>query len=173
VAQEASRVLRELDPAFSIRAEAEQLSAALADALPSEQEERISAYRGGQGPVYDLALAQAIPNLPPDTRARGRQALTVRLAQANVPALREGLRSPEREIRLAAVQVSGQRKVWSLVPDLIPLLTDRDATIQQQARQALRDTTDQDWGPSPGADIEERLRAVRDWRAWWKSQAAR
>jgi HEAT repeat protein len=171
VAREAERVLKEIDPALPARGEAEQLGAALADATPERQGQLVEAYRAGAGRPYDLALAKAIPSLPPPTRVKARAALAERLAKAPVKEVREGLRDPDREIRFAAVQASGRKKVWALVPDLVPLLTDEDPVVIQHARQALRQLTGQDMGPEAGAAIAERLRAVTAWRAWWKRQA--
>jgi HEAT repeat protein len=171
VALDATRILKEIDPELPLLGEAQSLTSALADAAPERQEKLVEAYRAGEGRPYDVALAKAIPSLAPATRARARAALRERLAKASVKAVREGLHDSDREIRLAAVGASAAKKVWSLVPDLIPLAGDADAGIGQEARRVLRELTRQDLGPEAGAAVGDRLRAVAAWQAWWKRQA--
>jgi HEAT repeat protein len=172
LAQEAERILLQIDPTAPTRAEAQKLSGELADASAERQSEIIAAYRAGKGPAYDQALAEAIPNLAPAVRTKAREALQERLAKAPVAELRKALHEKAREIRYAAVLAAAQKKTFSLAPDLIALLNDADQTLVQQARQALRDVTGQDFGPEPTATAGQRVEAVIDWQRWWKRQAA-
>jgi HEAT repeat protein len=72
--------------------------------------------------------------------------------------------------RRAAAAACGQKKAREAVGELIPLLEDPEAPVQQAAHQALRQITGQDFGPEPDASREERRAAVQAWRDWWKKQ---
>jgi HEAT repeat protein len=173
IARDAERVLTRLDPTFPFRAEAVRLGAALADAGPAEQGQLVQKFRVGKGPAFDLALARVIPNLPLAVRPKARAALTERLEALTPQQLREKLHDGDRELRQAAVLATARKKVWSLVPDLIPLLNDADRTIIQAARQALREITRRDVGPEAGVAQVSRIEIMADWQTWWKAQGTR
>jgi hypothetical protein len=57
-----------------------------------------------------------------------------------------------------------------LVPDLIPLLADKELAVARAAHVVLRDLTGRDFGPPADANPAARAKAVERWRAWYIKQ---
>ena len=58
----------------------------------------------------------------------------------------------------------------SHIPDLIPLLDDREPLVGRAAHAALKSLTNQDFGPAKGASAKDRAQAVEAWKDWWEKQ---
>jgi hypothetical protein len=153
--------------------DAAALTSALVEAGPQQQAALLQQMRDSPGPTFTEALAAAIPRLRGDAKTRARQALAQRFERMDAEGLRLQLRSPEAEIRRAGAAAAGAKKGRVLVPDLIPLLEDRDATVLQAARGALRQVSGQDFGPELDVGPAERAAAVSAWRNWWKQQGGK
>src|SRR5262249_20696387 len=143
VAQAATEALCRLDPSYIPDSEVKRLRVALVDAAPQAQEGMLEAYGGGNGPLYDLVLAKAIPDLPAELQKKARGILVERLVAAPLQELRGKLRDKDRETRYAAVVAARRKQVQSVVPDLIPCLGDEDSTIVWHTRAVLRVLTGQ------------------------------
>ncbi|MBX3252164.1 MAG: HEAT repeat domain-containing protein [Myxococcales bacterium] len=65
-----------------------------------------------------------------------------------------------RQTRLVAVRALGALRCVEAVPDLIPLLDDREPTVREMAQRALRLVCATDLGTS-----------IWRWRRWWKKHA--
>jgi hypothetical protein len=60
----------------------------------------------------------------------------------------------------------------SHVPDLIPLLEDREPIVERAAHAALKSLSGKDFGPEANASRQDTANAVAAWKGWWeKSQA--
>lgn len=124
--------------------------------------------RNGPKVLDTLALAIAKPES--ETSELARSLLPKHLSRLKPSDLKAQLKHARAEVRAAAAQVVGTKKLrWGA--ELIDLLEDKETAVQQAARQALvRLSGEVDYGPSPGADAADRADAIRQWRAWWKSQ---
>jgi hypothetical protein len=154
-----------------VPAEAGRLSKELVAAAPAEQNLLLEKLRDTPGPTYTQALADAIPKLRGTAKTRARQALAKRFEKLDTDVLRLHLKAAEPEMRRAAATATGAKKVRELIPDLINLLEDREATVVQAAHAALRQATEQDFGPELDATPAERAAAIEAWRKWWKQQS--
>jgi HEAT repeat protein len=98
--------------------------------------------------------------------------LVRRLSDLPGPELRSKLTDDNPEVRWAAAQVIGRRRL-PLQPELIARLDDRDPDVRQSARQALvRLSRGTDFGPLPDAPRRLRRHAVDRWRTWLALQDA-
>jgi hypothetical protein len=158
------------DPGDDQAAQIARLSAALVKAPAKRQGALLDKLKESKGVVYTEALAGSIPLLKGDLQARARQALAERLLRMSVGTLRDKLHDDNLEIRRAAARACAQKKVRTLIPDLIALLTDPEPPVARSAHQALKDLTGKDFGPEADATRAERKAAVKKWRAWWKKQ---
>ena len=52
-------------------------------------------------------------------------------------------------------------------------LEDREPSVVQAARAALRSYAGKDLGPAPDASREEHEKAVAAWKDWWRSQGSK
>jgi hypothetical protein len=57
-----------------------------------------------------------------------------------------------------------------LIPHLIRLLNDREATVARAAHAALKELSGKDFGPRPDANRQQRARAITAWQLWWSQQ---
>jgi HEAT repeat protein len=126
--------------------------------------------KDGNGPGYTEALAQVVPKLSGAAQESAREALTARLASMPATALRDRLRDEDEEIRRAAIRACGRTKDKSLVPDLIPLVSDGDEVIAPLASRSLKSLTAQEIGPSGKAPPVQWASAALAWEYWWKKQ---
>jgi hypothetical protein len=147
-----------------------KMSDDLINAPAAEQGKLLENYKQSKGGVYTLALAGAIPKLPAETKAKAREALAERLTRMTAATLRAELKDDDPEIRRAASLACGMKDDKAHIPDLIPLLEDRDPMVGLAAYVALKNLTDQDFGPDKDASPADRAKAVADWKAWWQKQ---
>jgi hypothetical protein len=94
--------------------------------------------KDGEGVVYTVALADAIPKLPKDYRDKARQALAERLSRMTADTLRNKFQEDDVEIRRAAVQASVIKGDSSLVSDLSELLEDPNPAVAGLADDAIK-----------------------------------
>lgn len=143
--------------------EAQALKEELQKTVVAERiEEIIDLLEKTTGSEYLEALVEVIPLVRAGVQDQVRQALQRRLARLKQPEnLRKGLSSDNnKELRLAILAVLRTKSdVRSLVPDLIPLLGEKDAEISIQAYETLKKITGQDHGRNQGA-----------WLQWWERQ---
>jgi hypothetical protein len=148
--------------------EAKNLSAQLVKAPFSAQVGLVEEYKEKKGVVYTEALADAIPQLGGDAKAKARDALAQRLARMTPATLQARLADDKTEIRRAAALAAAMKNEKSLIPGLINLLDDRESTVGRAAHAALKSLTKQDFGPLPGATETQRSAAMAQWKAWWQ-----
>jgi hypothetical protein len=156
-----------------VEARAARLSTELAKADSAQQTEMFEKYQEGKGAVYTLALAGAIPRLGGEAKGKAREALAQRLTRMTAATLRQELKDDDPEIRRAAALACAMKDDKSHVPDLIPLLEDREPIVGRAAHAALKNLTGKDFGPEANASRQETANAMAAWRGWWdKTQAS-
>jgi hypothetical protein len=142
----------------------------LLDGAPLQQAEHLAAFKDKSGPMYDIALAQAIPQMKPELQKTARSILVDRLYCLPLKVLGERLGNSDPELRRAAVSVSRQRKLKALVPELIALLEDGNQDLAKQVHDLLQQFAARDFGPRRGADSTQRREAIAAWRDWWEQE---
>jgi hypothetical protein len=96
--------------------------------------------------------------------------LTKNLQHQSADALKASLKHERREVRIAAAQAVGLKKL-RFGTELIGLLQDSEEDVRQAARRALvRVSGGADYGPSADASFSERESAIARWREWWSRQ---
>jgi hypothetical protein len=150
--------------------ESKHLKDALVLASPKDQAERLALFREKSGAAYDMALAQSIPELNPELQKTARIILADHLFCMPTRTIAEKLKDTDAETRRAGVSVTRQRKLKSLVPELIDLLDDANVEIAAQVQHLLKQFAAKDLGPKRGADHDARLEAMAAWRDWWEQQ---
>jgi phage FluMu protein Com len=158
-----------LDPANEVK----YLKDCLLQAAPKQQAERIYRFREKTGPVYDTALAQAIPDLSAELQKSARAVLADRAFCQPIQTVADRLKDTDIEMRRANVTVVKQRKLKSLTPELIEMLDDANTEIAGQVHQVLQQFAAKDFGPRRGADKDARQEAMASWRDWWDKQTER
>ncbi len=149
--------------------QAARLHADLVKAPAARQEKLLKEYKTAKGVQFTEAMARAIPDLPPSTRTKARDALAERLMRMTTATLREKLRDPDPEVRYAAARACATKEDYANFPNLISLLNDPEPRVIRAARAALRYLADgQDFGPAPDAKPSERATASAQWEKWWK-----
>jgi hypothetical protein len=139
----------------------------LLKAAPIDQPSLVDRLRDAKGSANTEALAEAIPQLLGDVKSKASEALTQRLARMTAETLRDKLKDENLEVRRAAALACAMKEDRSLIPDLINLLEDRESRVERAAYASLRALTDEDFGPTPNASEERRLRSIERWREWW------
>ncbi|HVS40468.1 MAG TPA: HEAT repeat domain-containing protein, partial [Gemmataceae bacterium] len=86
-------------------------------------------------------------------------ALAERLTRMKAEVLSRYFQDGDGEIRRAAALASAMKGAKSLIPDLIPLLSDADAAVSHAAHAALRDLSGEQLGATEA-----------EWKAWWKNR---
>ncbi|HEV2947206.1 MAG TPA: HEAT repeat domain-containing protein, partial [Gemmataceae bacterium] len=149
----------------------DQLVAKLRDQLvkasPVDQPALVDKLRDAKGSANTDALAEAIAQLSGDAKSKASEALAQRLARMTADTLRDKLKDENVEVRRAAALACAMKEDRSLIPDLIGLLEDRESRVGRAAYASLKALTDEDFGPSPNADVERRSQSVARWRQWW------
>jgi hypothetical protein len=154
-----------------VEAKAARMSNELAKADQDHQAELFEKYQEGKGTVYTLALAGAIPRLSGEAKSKARDALAQRLTRMTAATLREELKDDDPEIRRAAALACAMKDDKSHVPDLIPLLEDREPLVGRAAHAALKSLTGKDFGPEANASRQDTAKAATAWKEWYeKSQ---
>jgi len=121
-------------------------------------------------PVINV-LAAAAGSYEKDIQDLGRQLLQSHLSRQGGTALKEKLKDDRPAVRAAAARAVGAGG-WRFGRELIDCLGDPDPAVRQAARRALVQLArGPDYGPEPGADVDARAEAVRQWEAWWTRQS--
>jgi hypothetical protein len=155
-----------------VETQAARMSNELAKAEPGQQNEMFEKYQEGKGAVYTLALAGAIPRLSGEAKGKAREALAQRLTRMTADTLRQELKDDDPEIRRAAALACAMKDDKNHIPDLIPLLEDREPIVGRAAHAALKSLSGKDFGPEANAGRQDTANAVAAWRGWWdKTQA--
>jgi hypothetical protein len=139
----------------------------LVKASPQQQPALVERLRDTKGAVNTEALALAIPLLQGAAKKSARDALADRLARMTPATLRDKLRDESEEVRRAATLACAIKEDKTFIPDLIGQLSDPSARVARAASASLKAITHEDLGPSDGASIQERARAIVRWRDWW------
>lgn len=125
--------------------------------------------RPGAGPIDVLALGIANPN--PDVVKLSQGLLAKNLQRQSAEVLKTLVRHERLEVRSAAAQAIGTKKL-RLGMELIGLLQDDDTSVRQSARRALVQLSGGlDYGPGADASFGERESAAERWRDWWSRQS--
>jgi hypothetical protein len=149
-------------------AEAGRLAEELAGAGPDRRAAVLGRLRDGKGAAYTDALAQAIPKLTGEARAKARDALADRLTRMTAATLTDKLGDEDAEIRRAAALAAAMKEERSHVPRLIELLSDPEPPVARAAHAALKSLTGQDLGPEPDATRADIAQAAERWKDWWR-----
>src|SRR5205823_1598436 len=144
--------------------EAARLSDELANATGAKQDQVLDKLRDSKGGVYTQALADAIPRLAGPVKNKARDALAERLTRMTAATLKDKLEDDETEIRRAAALACAMKEEKSLIPRLIEMLQDKDPGVMRAAHAALKNLTNEDFGPAE-ANPGELKRAVDAWKA--------
>jgi HEAT repeat protein len=155
------------------QAEATRLGQELVNAPTGRRGPLLEKLRDNKGRPYSEALAQAIPKLQTDARAKARDALVERLTRMTAATLRDQLQDEDAEIRRAAALACAAKESRAHVRDIIPLLEDPDESVSRAAYAALRTLTLQDFGPRPQASAQEKGAAAAAWKRWWEKYTVR
>jgi HEAT repeat protein len=133
-----SEAWRRLFPRAELDIEAAKYRDQLVGASPKKRENALSTLKDGEGVVYTLALADAIPKLPKDFQEKTRQALAERLSRMAVETLRNKFKDEDMEIRKAAIAAAVLKEDKSLLADLSELLEDPSPAIAGLADEAIK-----------------------------------
>lgn len=115
-------------------------------------------------------LIAGIANTDSEVAKLSQGLLAANLLRQSAPTLKTMLRHEQREVRIAAAEVIGAKRL-RVASELISLISDGDADVHQAARRALVQISGGlDHGPSANASADERVQAAERWRAWWSSQ---
>ena len=153
--------------------QAARLTDELVRAPSDKQSPIIERLKAGKGAVHTQALADAIPQLPPQARDKARDALAERLMRMTAETLRQELADDNLEVRCAAARACAGKGDPAHIPDLIARLQDPEPRAARAAHTALKILSGgQDFGPAPDANAADRARAAAAWLKWWKERPA-
>jgi len=123
-----------------------------------------------QGPKAVDLLVMGITNPDADIAKLSQGLLAKNLQRQTGDVLKGLLKHDKRDVRIAAAQAIGSRKL-RYGAELIGLLQDADDDARQAARRALvQISSGVDHGPSMDASFTEREAAITRWREWWAKQ---
>jgi hypothetical protein len=154
----------------------DKLAAALVTMSADRQAAEIERLRDQKGAEHTEALAAAIPLLAPESRRKARSALAEREARMKLETIGRDLHDENAEIRAAAaaacaLKETRNKEARQFVPQLIELLSDREAVVSRAAHASLRELSGVDFGPGAAAGEADRKKAAEQWQAWWKKQS--
>jgi hypothetical protein len=147
--------------------ESERLAAEVVEARGERQTELLTKLRDAQGQACTDALVIVIGQTNGDAKKSARKALAERLAKDGADKLTAYLEDREVEIRRAAALACALSGSKAHVPQLIGLLGDREQLVSRAAWAALRNLTNQDFGPALDATDADKDKAIKAWQAWW------
>jgi hypothetical protein len=150
-----------------VESHAARLSDELAKADTPQQAELLEKFQEEKGTMYTLAIAGAIPRLSGDAKTKARDALATRFTRMTAATLRQELQDDDPEIRRAATLACAMKDDKSHIPDLIPILQDREPIVGRAAHAALKSLSGKDFGPKTGATSQGLINAVAAWKGWW------
>ena len=122
-----------------------------------------------QGPKAVAVLIMGITNPDADIAKMSQGLLEKNLQRQPAEVLKELLKHDRTDVRIAAAQAIGAKKL-RFGAELIVLLQDGDDAIRQAGRLALVQLAGADHGPAANASFDEREAALERWRAWWSRQ---
>lgn len=149
-----------------------ELTESLVRASGASQDRILEQLRVNKGAENTGAIAYAIPLLEAEAQKKARKALARRLTRMTSRTLKNYLGSSDIEIRLASVNAVAMKDERELIPDLIEKLDDTTPSVVIAARFALKAMTKQDFGPEIDADVDDRLKALRAWKTWWRANGS-
>lgn len=115
-------------------------------------------------------LGKAMSTGDPEGRKLAKVLLLKYAEKQSPTALKTLLKHDSPAVRAAAAHTVGSKGL-RYGDELIALLTDDDATVQQTAHAALVQISGgRDFGPRPGASYGDRTTAAQQWRQWWQGQ---
>jgi hypothetical protein len=155
----------------NVDADIANLGAELVDAPAPRFGQALAKLREGKGAEYTQALAHAIAQLDGDQKKKARQALAERLSNLKSNILPAYMEDDNPELRRAAALACALKEETAHIGKLIDLLNDQERTVERAAYAALKDLTKKDFGPAADATGEDKAKAVKDWKDWWKKQA--
>lgn len=108
------------------------------------------------------------------TQKLGREMLDQHLGRMSLSTLKEMTVHDHLEARKSAIRVIRDQHL-DLVPSILERLTDADASVREEARQALIQLSEkrEDFGPPAKATKEEQRQAQQRWKAWWLEKTSR
>ncbi|MBY0525982.1 MAG: hypothetical protein K2R98_21490 [Gemmataceae bacterium] len=122
----------------------------------------IAALGTASGTGYDAEIQQL-----------ARDLLAKNLSRQTTATLKDKLKDERPGVRVATALVIGDKGI-KMGGELIELLNDKEADVQQAARKALTTLAKgTDYGPERDAKDAERAEAIKQWRAWWAKQNSR
>jgi hypothetical protein len=147
--------------------ESERLAAEVVEARGERQTELLTKLRDAQGQASTDALVMVIGQTNGDAKKNARKVLAERLAKDGSDKLTAYLEDREVEIRRAAALACALSDSKAHVPQLILLLGDREQLVSRAAWAALKNLTNQDFGPALDATDADKDKAIKAWQAWW------
>lgn len=126
-----------------------RLARELTNARSSERESVLDKFQNTKGSEYTQALASAIPTLSGGFRDKARSALAERLKRMTDRTLQEYLKDEDMELRRAAIGAIQRKSATDLLKDLIPLLSDAEKDVSEEAYEVLCKMTGMDFGRTP------------------------
>lgn len=114
-----------------------------------------------KGSEYTEFLANAIAQVRPAVRDQVRKALQKRLGRMSKGTLAKYLNIDNKELKLAALTLlPGKDGAKEVIPDIIPLLRDRDVQVSIEAHEALKKISGKNFPKDASA-----------WQNWWDDGA--
>lgn len=137
--------------------EAEALKEELRNTVVDERvEEILDLLEKTKGNDYTMALVEGIGKVRPAIQERLRLTLQKRISRMSANTLKAYLGVEEKELKIAALAVIASKSLRPLIPDVIPLLAERDQAISGAAYEALKKMSGKDFGRDQG-----------QWLKWW------
>jgi hypothetical protein len=138
--------------------EAKALGEELRTALDDERVAQIlDVLENTKGPEYTQYLADAIPQVRLTVKEQVRKALQSRLSRMSRNTLMQYLNHENKELKLAALALLPTKdEAREAIPEIIPVLRDKDLQISIAAHEALKKISGKDHG-----------RDATAWARWW------
>jgi hypothetical protein len=147
-----------------------ELAKATASERGSKLKDILTEIEARQGDLAFSTLLAHTTFYDEDVQRLARDLLAKHLGRQSAKVVKEKLQDERPEVRSAAARAVGD-KGMKLGAELIDLLGDKEADVQQAARQALvKLAKGPDYGPERDARDAERAEAVKQWKAWWARQ---
>jgi hypothetical protein len=128
--------------------------------------EKLKEYQAAKGEQYTVALAFAVTQFEKDRKKAGREALVNRLVRMTPETLRKFIAVNNPELRRATCLACATKDDKVHVADLAGRVVDTDEEVVKAARAGLRSLTGEDYGPTPGANDDEKQAVLSKWRFW-------
>jgi hypothetical protein len=150
-----------------------ELAKATASERGSKLKDILTELESRQGELAFNTLVTHTTFYDEEVQRLARDLLAKYLGRQAAKVVKERLQDERPEVRSAAARAVGD-KGMKLGAELIGLLGDKEADVQQAARQALvKLAKGPDYGPERDAKENERAEAVKQWKTWWAKQSGR